>query len=66
MLFEQVLVDRFIIGHPAECAAEVAHYQAADVEELIVRCQWPGLPLAAALQAIERFGREVLPRFATA
>ncbi len=64
--FEQVLVDRFIIGSPAECAAEIARYQAAGVEELIMRCQWPGMPLTDALQAIERFGREVLPRFAIA
>jgi alkanesulfonate monooxygenase SsuD/methylene tetrahydromethanopterin reductase-like flavin-dependent oxidoreductase (luciferase family) len=62
--FEQILVDRFIIGSPAECVAEVARYQAVGVEELIMRCQWPGMPLTEALQAIERFGHEVLPRCA--
>ena len=35
--FEQILADRFIIGSPAECAAEVARYQAVGVEELIMR-----------------------------
>ena len=63
--FEQILADRFIIGSPAECAAEVARYQAVGVEELIMRYQWPGMPLTDALQAIERFGHEVLPRFAS-
>jgi hypothetical protein len=29
-----------------------------------MRCQWPGMPLTEALQAIERFGHEVLPRCA--
>jgi len=62
--FEQILVDRFIIGSPAECVAEVARYQAVGVEELIMRCQWPGMPLTEALQAIERFGHEMLPRCA--
>ena len=63
--FEQILVDRFILGSPAECAAEVARYHALGVEELILRCQWPGMPFSDALQAIERFGHEVLPRVAT-
>jgi len=62
--FEQILEGRFIIGSPEECAAEVQRYQEAGVEELILRCQWPGMPAAAVLKAIERFGHEVLPRFA--
>jgi alkanesulfonate monooxygenase SsuD/methylene tetrahydromethanopterin reductase-like flavin-dependent oxidoreductase (luciferase family) len=62
--FEQVLEGRFIIGSPDECAAEVQKYQAAGVEELILRCQWPGLAEQDTLQAIERFGRDVLPKFA--
>jgi alkanesulfonate monooxygenase SsuD/methylene tetrahydromethanopterin reductase-like flavin-dependent oxidoreductase (luciferase family) len=63
--FEQILVDRFILGSPAECAAEIARYAALGVEELILRCQWPEMPLSDTLQAIERFGHEVLPRCAT-
>src|SRR3989442_13750255 len=50
--FEPVLVDRFIIGSPAECAAGLARYQAAGVGELILRCQWPGMPRRELLQAI--------------
>jgi alkanesulfonate monooxygenase SsuD/methylene tetrahydromethanopterin reductase-like flavin-dependent oxidoreductase (luciferase family) len=61
--FEQVLEERFIIGSPEECLAEVQKYQAAGVEELILRCQWPGMAEEDTLQAIERFGRDVLPRF---
>jgi hypothetical protein len=33
------------------------------VEELILRCQWPGMPGEDALRAVRLFGREVLPRF---
>jgi alkanesulfonate monooxygenase SsuD/methylene tetrahydromethanopterin reductase-like flavin-dependent oxidoreductase (luciferase family) len=61
--FEQVLEGRFIIGSPEECAAELQRYQAAGVDEVIMRCQWPGLSAADVLKAIDRFGREVLPRF---
>jgi alkanesulfonate monooxygenase SsuD/methylene tetrahydromethanopterin reductase-like flavin-dependent oxidoreductase (luciferase family) len=61
--FEQVLEGRFIIGSPEECVAEVQKYQAAGIEELILRCQWPGMAAQDTLTAIERFGRDVLPRF---
>ena len=61
--FEQVLEERFIIGSPQECAAELQRYQAAGVDEVIMRCQWPGLGAADVLRAIDRFGREVLPGF---
>jgi alkanesulfonate monooxygenase SsuD/methylene tetrahydromethanopterin reductase-like flavin-dependent oxidoreductase (luciferase family) len=60
--FEQVLAGRFILGSPAECIAEVAGYRAIGVQEIIMRCQWPGMPVEPALQAIERFGRDVLPQ----
>jgi len=61
--FEQVLEGRFILGSAEECAAEVAKYQELGVEELILRCQWPGMPGEDALRAVRLFGREVLPRF---
>ncbi len=60
--FEQVLEGRFIIGSPEECAAELQRYQAAGVDEVVMRCQWPGIAAAEVLKAIERFGRDVLPR----
>jgi alkanesulfonate monooxygenase SsuD/methylene tetrahydromethanopterin reductase-like flavin-dependent oxidoreductase (luciferase family) len=63
--FEHVLEGRFIIGSPEECMAEVERYRALGVQELIVRCQWPGMPCEAALQAIRRFGHDVLPPYAT-
>jgi alkanesulfonate monooxygenase SsuD/methylene tetrahydromethanopterin reductase-like flavin-dependent oxidoreductase (luciferase family) len=62
--FAQVLEGRFIICSAEECAEEVRRYQAMGVEELIMRCQWPGMGADQTLQAIERFGRDVLPRFA--
>jgi alkanesulfonate monooxygenase SsuD/methylene tetrahydromethanopterin reductase-like flavin-dependent oxidoreductase (luciferase family) len=63
--FEHVLEGRFILGSPDDCIAEIERYRQLGVQELIVRCQWPGMPGEAALDAIRRFGQEVLPRFAT-
>ena len=61
--FEQLLEERFIIGSPDECAAEVERYREIGVKEIIVRCHWPGIPAEDALKAIRLFGREVMPRF---
>ena len=61
--FEQVLADRFIIGSPEECAAEVEKYRELGIQELILRCQWPGMSNEDSLRAVELFGQEVLPRF---
>jgi alkanesulfonate monooxygenase SsuD/methylene tetrahydromethanopterin reductase-like flavin-dependent oxidoreductase (luciferase family) len=61
--FDRVLEGRFIIGGPEECAEEIKKYQELGVQELILRCQWPGMPNQDSLWAVELFGKEVLPRF---
>ena len=61
--FEQVLAGRFIIGSPDECAEEIKKYQKLGIQELILRCQWPGMPNQDSNRAVELFGKEVLPRF---
>ena len=61
--FDRILEGRFIIGSPAECVDEIKKYQELGVEELVLRCQWPGMPNEDSLEAVELFGREVLPRF---
>ena len=62
--FDRVLEGRFIIGSPAECIDEITKYQELGVEELVLRCQWPGMPNEDSLRAVELFGREVMPAFA--
>jgi alkanesulfonate monooxygenase SsuD/methylene tetrahydromethanopterin reductase-like flavin-dependent oxidoreductase (luciferase family) len=62
--FEQVVAGRFILGSADECAAELQRYHTAGVEEIIMRCQWPGMAAEDTRRAIERFGRDVLPRLA--
>ena len=59
--FEEVLRGRFIIGSPVECIDEIKKYQELGVEELVLRCHWPGLPNEDSLRAVDLFGREVLP-----
>jgi alkanesulfonate monooxygenase SsuD/methylene tetrahydromethanopterin reductase-like flavin-dependent oxidoreductase (luciferase family) len=61
--FEQVLEGRFIIGSPEECIQEVRKYQELGIQELVLRCQWPGMPHVESLAAVDLFGREVLPSF---
>ena len=62
--FEQVLDGRFIIGSPEQCAAEIDRYAELGVEELILRCQWPGMPAESSLDAMRLFGEQVLPGYA--
>ncbi|MFQ6027240.1 MAG: LLM class flavin-dependent oxidoreductase [Dehalococcoidia bacterium] len=61
--FERVLEGRFIIGSPQECVAEIEKYRELGIQELILRCQWPGMPNEDSLRAVDLFGQEVLPKF---
>jgi alkanesulfonate monooxygenase SsuD/methylene tetrahydromethanopterin reductase-like flavin-dependent oxidoreductase (luciferase family) len=61
--FDQLLDGRFIIGNPQECIDEIEKYRDLGVDEIIMRCQWPGMPGEAATRAIEMFGRQVLTKF---
>ena len=61
--FDQVLEGRFIIGSPDECVEEIKKYQALGIQELVLRCQWPGMPNEDSRRAVELFGEEVLPKF---
>ena len=63
--FDQVLKDRFIIGSPDDCIREIYRYQDLGIQELILRCQWPGMSNEESLNAVSMFGKEVLPEFAT-
>jgi alkanesulfonate monooxygenase SsuD/methylene tetrahydromethanopterin reductase-like flavin-dependent oxidoreductase (luciferase family) len=61
--FDELLRDRFILGSPAECFEELARYEERlGVTEVIVRVQWPGMPQAQAMRAIETIGKELIGR----
>ena len=46
-----------MLGSPEECYADLARYEERlGVSEVIVRVQWPGMPQAQAMRAIEAMG----------
>jgi alkanesulfonate monooxygenase SsuD/methylene tetrahydromethanopterin reductase-like flavin-dependent oxidoreductase (luciferase family) len=62
--FEELLRDRFILGGPEECIAEIDRYRAAlGVTEFIVRVQWPGMPQAQAMRNIEMIGKTLIDHY---
>jgi len=61
--FDRILEGRFILGSPEECIAEIEKYRELGVDELVLRCQWPGMPNKDSLRALELFGEKVLPHF---
>lgn len=61
--FEELWRDRFVIGDPAECLAELQRYrEVLGVDRLMLRVHWPGMPQEHAREAIRLLGQRVLPR----
>lgn len=62
---EELMADRFILGSPEECIADIDRYrEAVGATELIVRVQWPGMPNEAAMENIRRIGETLIPHYA--
>jgi alkanesulfonate monooxygenase SsuD/methylene tetrahydromethanopterin reductase-like flavin-dependent oxidoreductase (luciferase family) len=62
--FDELLRDRFIMGSPEECIAEIDRYrEQLGVTEFIVRVQWPGMPQSLALKNLEMIGSTLIPHF---
>ena len=61
--FDRILEGRFILGSPEECIEEIEKYRALGIDELVLRCQWPGMPNKDSLRALELFGDKVLPHY---
>ncbi len=60
--FAKTAKDRFILGTPEECYAQLAPYaKKFGVNHFILRTQWTGLPLASALSSMRLLSEEVLP-----
>ena len=54
--------DRFIVGTPDECRAEIRRYRdLLGVNYFLLRPQWPGVPQKRVLEQIELIGRELIP-----
>lgn len=55
--FEDLALDRFIIGDAVFVKEEVARYrEALGVDHFMMRCHWPGMEFARTLASIRRLG----------
>ena len=60
--FSELERDRFVLGDPEHCAAELArHVETLGVNHFIFRIQWPGMPQRLVRSSLELFAAEVAP-----
>lgn len=58
----ELIKDRFIVGSPEDCVREcIAQRDELGIGDLLVRMNFPGMPLDLSLRTIDLFAREVLP-----
>lgn len=63
--FEDLVRDRFILGDPAECAAEISRCGAATgATTMLFRVHWPGMPHHAVTRAMRLLAEKVRPLLA--
>lgn len=56
--------DRFIVGNPDECIAQIRFFQERfGVDHLICRLYFPGMPHGHVMRELELLAREVFPAF---
>jgi alkanesulfonate monooxygenase SsuD/methylene tetrahydromethanopterin reductase-like flavin-dependent oxidoreductase (luciferase family) len=64
--YEELVRDRFIVGTPDECGAEMARYhERIGVNHFLLRLQWPGMPQTLVLDQIELLGQRLFPAMRT-
>jgi alkanesulfonate monooxygenase SsuD/methylene tetrahydromethanopterin reductase-like flavin-dependent oxidoreductase (luciferase family) len=60
--FDDLIADRFIIGSPEECAAQITELRrATGCNRLVSRIQWIGMEHKYVMRTIELLGGEVAP-----
>ena len=60
--FEDLIADRFIIGSPEECAAQITDLmRATGCNRLVARIQWVGMEHRYVMRTIELLGEKVAP-----
>src|SRR5690349_2817801 len=61
---DKLMADRFIIGGPEQCVAQIRRFaEAYGMTHLICRTFFPGLPHAHIIRELELIAREVAPAF---
>lgn len=62
--FAELARDRFIVGDPDECIADLRRYEEeVGVNYLICRMVWPGVHPSAVRASMDLFARAVMPHF---
>ena len=62
--FDQLALDRFLVGDPARIVDEIARYRdRLGVTTMIFRLQWPGMDQDRVLRSIRLLGQKVLLKF---
>jgi alkanesulfonate monooxygenase SsuD/methylene tetrahydromethanopterin reductase-like flavin-dependent oxidoreductase (luciferase family) len=65
--YADLVRDRFIVGTPDECRAEIRRYHdLLGVNHFLLRPQWPGVPQRRVLDQIELIGRDLIPSLRSA
>jgi alkanesulfonate monooxygenase SsuD/methylene tetrahydromethanopterin reductase-like flavin-dependent oxidoreductase (luciferase family) len=60
--FEALVQDRFILGDPDDCIAQIrAHQEQLGITHMKFRVHWPGMPHALVMRTIRLLGEKVLP-----
>jgi alkanesulfonate monooxygenase SsuD/methylene tetrahydromethanopterin reductase-like flavin-dependent oxidoreductase (luciferase family) len=60
--FDDLLKDRFALGSPEEVFEQLRPYwEELDVNHLIIRTHWAGMPVATALSSMRLISSELLP-----
>jgi alkanesulfonate monooxygenase SsuD/methylene tetrahydromethanopterin reductase-like flavin-dependent oxidoreductase (luciferase family) len=61
--FDELVRDRFVLGEPGECAAELARAAAiTGATTIILRAHWAGMPQETVMRAIRLIGEKIKPK----
>lgn len=61
--WEAIKHKALFFGSPDDIAAKIEDFASAGFNHFIFRTQWLGLPIERSVEIVERFAREVMPRF---
>ena len=65
-MFEEFKEKSFFFDTPDGVAARIADFASGGFDHFVFRVQWLGCPLEVSIGILERFAREVMPRFRSA
>lgn len=61
--WEGIKHKALFFGSPDDIAAKIEDFADAGFNHFVFRAQWLGLPMERSIEIIERFARDVMPRF---